>query len=407
MSEKKGSWLSRLFKSQHNEEETDQTNAQTSSETEVAQNNISQPSDLTPEQKDEEISENSLENSYTEINEESTTISDTIPLEEEKNDNEVAIDTYTASKPSLFARLKERLGKTRQGLTSGLADLFIGKKEIDDDILESLETRLLMADVGVEVTQQLISKITQEVSRKQLSNVDELLQTLNTEMTNILSPVEKPLEITANHRPYVILMVGVNGVGKTTTIGKLAKKFQAEGKSIMLAAGDTFRAAAVDQLKVWGERNKIPVIAQKEGADPASVIFDAMESAKARQVDILIADTAGRLHTQAGLMQELAKIIRVIKRVDETAPHETMLVVDASTGQNALNQAVQFNEIAPLSGISFTKLDGTAKGGIVFAIANKLNIPIRFIGVGEGIDDLRPFEAAPFVSAILDHTTEN
>ncbi|WP_018121692.1 signal recognition particle-docking protein FtsY [Wohlfahrtiimonas chitiniclastica] len=311
-------------------------------------------------------------------------------------------------KTGFFKRLKERLGKTRDGITAGLADLFIGKKSIDDDILEELETRLLMADVGVEVTQKLIANITAEVSRKNLSNVDELLAALNKEMVEILKPVEKPLVVdNTEHSPYVILMVGVNGVGKTTTIGKLAKKFQSEGKSVMLAAGDTFRAAAVEQLKVWGERNNIPVVAQKEGADPASVMFDAMESAKARKVDILIADTAGRLHTQAGLMQELAKIHRVMGRVDESAPHEVMLVVDASTGQNALNQATQFNEIVKLSGITFTKLDGTAKGGIIFAIADKLNVPVRFIGVGEAIDDLRPFEAESFVSAIVGQASDH
>lgn len=310
-------------------------------------------------------------------------------------------------KTGFFTRLKERLGKTRDGITSGLADLFIGKKQIDDDILEELETRLLMADVGVEVTQKLIKNITEEVSRKNLSNVDELLALLNREMVEILKPVEQPLIANNDeHQTYVILMVGVNGVGKTTTIGKLAKKFQMEGKSVMLAAGDTFRAAAVDQLKVWGERNNVPVVAQKEGSDPASVIFDAMESARARKVDVLIADTAGRLHTQAGLMQELAKIHRVMKRVDETAPHEVMLVVDASTGQNALNQATQFNQIVPLSGITFTKLDGTAKGGIIFAIADKLQVPVRFIGVGEAIEDLRPFEAQSFVSAIIDQANE-
>lgn len=325
----------------------------------------------------------------------------------EKDDNELFTQLQEKPKTGFFARLRERLGKTRDGITAGLADLFIGKKTIDDDILEELETRLLMADVGVEVTQKLIKRITEEVSRKNLSNVTELLSTLNKEMIEILKPVEQPLVVDNEaHQPYVLLMVGVNGVGKTTTIGKLAKKFQAEGKSVMLAAGDTFRAAAVDQLKVWGERNNIPVIAQKEGADPASVIFDAMESAKARKVDVLIADTAGRLHTQAGLMQELAKIHRVMGRVDETAPHEVMLVVDASTGQNALNQATQFNEIVPLTGITFTKLDGTAKGGIIFAIADKLNIPVRFIGVGESIDDLRTFDAESFVAAIVDHTHE-
>ena len=305
-------------------------------------------------------------------------------------------------KKGFFARLSSKLSKTRNNITEGLADLFLGKKEINEEILEELETRLLMADVGITVTDQMLTSIRDSVSRKSLSNVDELFASLKVQMKDILEPVSKPLVIDTSHKPYVILMIGVNGVGKTTTIGKLAKKFQAEGKSVMLAAGDTFRAAAVEQLEIWGERNKIPVISQKEGADPASVIFDAMESAKARKVDILIADTAGRLHTDSGLMQELGKINRVIKRHDETAPHEVMLVVDASTGQNALNQARQFNETVPLSGITFTKLDGTAKGGIIFAIANELNIPIRFIGVGETIDDLRVFDADEFVDALIE-----
>lgn len=306
-----------------------------------------------------------------------------------------------AKKPGFFARLSEKLSKTRSSLTEGLADLFLGKKEINEEILEELETRLLMADVGINVTTQLLDQIRDSVSRKSLSNVDELFAALKVQMKEILTPVSKPLVIDTSHKPYVLLMIGVNGVGKTTTIGKLAKKFQNEGKSVMLAAGDTFRAAAVEQLEIWGERNHIPVVSQKEGADPASVIFDAMESAKAKKVDILIADTAGRLHTDSGLMQELAKINRVIKRHDESAPHEVMLVVDASTGQNALNQARQFNATIPLSGITFTKLDGTAKGGIIFAIAEELKIPIRFIGVGETIDDLRPFNAEEFVDALI------
>ena len=306
-----------------------------------------------------------------------------------------------AKKPGFFARLSEKLSKTRSSLTEGLADLFLGKKEINEEILEELETRLLMADVGINVTTQLLDQIRDSVSRKSLSNVDELFAALKVQMKEILAPVSKPLVIDTSHKPYVLLMIGVNGVGKTTTIGKLAKKFQNEGKSVMLAAGDTFRAAAVEQLEIWGERNHIPVVSQKEGADPASVIFDAMESAKAKKVDILIADTAGRLHTDSGLMQELAKINRVIKRHDESAPHEVMLVVDASTGQNALNQARQFNATIPLSGITFTKLDGTAKGGIIFAIAEELKIPIRFIGVGETIDDLRPFNAEEFVDALI------
>src|SRR5699024_4403339 len=254
---------------------------------------------------------------------------------------------------------------------------------------------------GINVTDQMLTSIRDSVSRKSLSNVDELFAALKVQMKDILEPVSEPLVIDTNNKPYVILMIGVNGVGKTTTIGKLAKKFQLEGKSVMLAAGDTFRAAAVEQLEVWGERNNIPVVSQKEGADPASVIFDAMESAKAKKVDILIADTAGRLHTDSGLMQELGKINRVIKRHDETARHEVMLVVDASTGQNALNQARQFHTTVPLSGITFKKLDGTAKGGIIFEIAEELKIPIRFIGVGESIDDLRPFNSEEFVDALI------
>lgn len=306
-------------------------------------------------------------------------------------------------KQGFFARLKKQLAKTSAGLTEGFADLFLGKKEIDDEILEELETRLLLADVGINATERMLESIREEVSRKALSNQDELFKALSHKMEEILTPVEEPLVIDDAKAPYIILMVGVNGVGKTTTIGKLAKKFQAEGKSVMLAAGDTFRAAAVEQLKVWGERNHIPVVSQKDGADPASVIFDAIESAKAKKVDILIADTAGRLHTDSGLMKELEKIHRVTKRLDETAPHEVMLVVDAGTGQNALNQARQFNEFVPLSGISFTKMDGTAKGGIIFAIADELKIPVRFIGVGEGIDDLRPFNAKEFVEALIQY----
>ncbi len=324
------------------------------------------------------------------------------PIVEEIAEETVIEEDKPKKKAGFFARLSSKLAKTRNNLTEGIADLFLGKKEISEEILEELETRLLMADVGINVTDQMLTSIRDSVSRKSLSNVDELFAALKKQMREILAPVDIPLTIDNEHRPYVILMIGVNGVGKTTTIGKLAKKFQAEGKSVMLAAGDTFRAAAVEQLEIWGERNKIPVISQKEGADPASVIFDAMASAKAKKVDILIADTAGRLHTDSGLMQELAKINRVMKRHDESAPHEVMLVVDASTGQNALNQARQFNATVPLSGITFTKLDGTAKGGIIFAIAEELKIPIRFIGVGESIDDLRPFDATEFVDALID-----
>ena len=305
------------------------------------------------------------------------------------------------AKPERFARLKNRLKKTRQGLVAGLATLFLGKKTIDEDVLEELETRLLLADVGVEATGAIINRLTERVSRKQLTDVEALLQALREEMLGILAPCSQPLHLDPTCRPYVILMVGVNGVGKTTTIGKLAKHLQLAGKSVMLAAGDTFRAAAVEQLQVWGERNQIAVIAQQSGADAASVIYDAIQAAKARHIDVLLADTAGRLHTKSNLMEELKKIKRVAGKVDATAPHEVMLVVDAGTGQNALNQAIQFHEAVGLTGIILTKLDGTAKGGIIFAIAKRLGIPIRFIGVGEGIEDLREFDAEEFVTALL------
>lgn len=310
-------------------------------------------------------------------------------------------DAAAAGKPRLFTRLKERLTRTREGLFGGLADLFLGKKAIDDDVLEELETRLLQADVGIEATTTIIRKLTAQVSRKQLTDTEALLQALQQEMLALLEPCSRPLLIPESQQTYVILMVGVNGVGKTTTIGKLAKRLQGEGHSVMLAAGDTFRAAAVEQLQVWGERNQIPVIAQHTGADSASVIFDALQAARARRVDVLIADTAGRLHTQTNLMEELKKIKRVLTKVDAAAPHEIMLVVDAGTGQNARNQALQFHEAVGLSSITLTKLDGTAKGGIIFDIANRLRLPIRFIGVGEGIEDLRTFDAQEFVAALL------
>ena len=303
--------------------------------------------------------------------------------------------------PGILGRLKDRLARTRSGLVNGLASLFTGNKAIDANLLEDLETVMLSADVGVDATSDIIADITARVARKQLNDSQALIGTLRTSLLEILEPCSKPLNITPDHKPYVILMVGVNGVGKTTTIGKLARKLQAAGKSVMLAAGDTFRAAAVEQLQVWGERNKIPVIAQPRSADPAAVIFDAMQAAKARSIDVLIADTAGRLHTQSNLMEELKKISRVMARIDETAPHEVMLVIDAGTGQNALAQAQQFNDAVRLTGITLTKLDGTAKGGIIFAIAKKLVIPIRFIGVGEGVDDLREFNAGEFIDALF------
>ena len=305
-------------------------------------------------------------------------------------------------KVGFFGRIKQGLGRTRANLSEGLASLFMGKKQIDDDLLEEIETQLLVADIGVEATSEIIDRLTDRVSRKQLTDAQALYAALQEELRAMLEPANKPLNIENQKTPYVILMVGVNGVGKTTTIGKLAKKFQQEGKSVMLAAGDTFRAAAVEQLQVWGERNSVPVIAQHTGADSASVIFDAIQAATARNVDVLIADTAGRLQNKSNLMEELKKVTRVMKKLDDSAPHETMLVVDAGTGQNALSQANLFDEAVGLTGITLTKLDGTAKGGIVFALAQKMQIPIRFIGVGEQVDDLRPFDADQFTKALFD-----
>ncbi len=307
-----------------------------------------------------------------------------------------------AKKPGLFARLKSGLSRTRGSLTEGISDLVLGKKQIDDDLLEEIETQLLVADMGVEATQSIINDLTQRVSRKQLADSDALLGALREDMAAMLEPVSAPLQIDAGKQPFVILVVGINGAGKTTTIGKLAKRLQSEGKSVMLAAGDTFRAAAVEQLQVWGERNAIPVIAQGSGADSASVIYDAVQAAKARNIDVIIADTAGRLHTQTNLMEELKKVRRVIGKLDDSAPHEVLLVLDAGTGQNALNQAQQFHQAVEVSGIALTKLDGTAKGGIIFAIANKMGIPIRYIGVGESIDDLRVFNAGEFIEALFE-----
>ncbi|MGY2402012.1 signal recognition particle-docking protein FtsY [Pseudomonas sp. SDO5271_S396] len=304
------------------------------------------------------------------------------------------------AKTGFFARLKQGLSKTSASIGEGMASLFLGKKVIDDELLEDIETRLLTADVGVEATAVIIQSLTQKVARKQLTDADALYKSLQAELAAMLKPVEAPLVVTPN-KPFVILVVGVNGAGKTTTIGKLAKKLQSEGKKVMLAAGDTFRAAAVEQLQVWGERNKIPVIAQHTGADSASVIFDAVQAAKARNIDVLIADTAGRLHTKDNLMEELKKVRRVIGKLDADAPHEVLLVLDAGTGQNAISQAKQFNQTVQLTGLALTKLDGTAKGGVIFALAKQFGLPIRYIGVGEGIDDLRTFEAEPFVQALF------
>jgi len=305
------------------------------------------------------------------------------------------------AKLGFFARLKQGLSKTSASIGEGMASLFLGKKAIDDDLLDELETRLLTADVGVEATTAIMQNLSRRVSRKELADSGALYKALQEELAGLLKPVEQPLRIDAGKQPFVILVVGVNGVGKTTTIGKLAKKLQLEGKKVMLAAGDTFRAAAVEQLQVWGERNNIAVIAQHTGADSASVIFDAVQAAKARGIDVLIADTAGRLHTKDNLMEELKKVRRVMGKLDETAPHEVLLVLDAGTGQNAINQTRQFNQAVELTGLVLTKLDGTAKGGVIFALAKQFGTPIRYIGVGEGIDDLRAFEADAFVSALF------
>jgi len=303
---------------------------------------------------------------------------------------------------SVFERIKQGLGKTRASLTGGLADLFSVGKKIDEDLLEEIETTLLMADVGVTATSEIIDALTEKLERNQLKDGEALRKALRDELHGLLKEVTRPLEIDAGKQPYVILMVGVNGVGKTTTIGKLTKKFQSEGKSVMLAAGDTFRAAAVEQLQVWGERNNVPVVAQHTGADSASVIFDAIQSAQSRGVDVVIADTAGRLQNKDNLMNELSKVVRVMKKLDESAPHEVMLVLDAGTGQNALSQAQVFQQAVGVSGITLTKLDGTAKGGIVFAIARQLQLPIRYIGVGEQAEDLRSFDAETFVDALFE-----
>lgn len=329
-------------------------------------------------------------------------------VEDIKDELQPVVEIETREKPSeggFFSRLVKGLLKTKQNIGAGFRSFFLGKK-IDDELFEELEEQLLIADIGVPTTSKIIKNLTEHASRKELQDAELLYQQLKVEMADILEPVAQPLEIDSTKKPYVILMVGVNGVGKTTTIGKLARKFQAEGKSVMLAAGDTFRAAAVEQLQVWGERNHIPVVAQSTGSDSASVIFDAMQSAAARNIDILIADTAGRLQNKNNLMDELKKIVRVMKKYDETAPHEIMLTLDAGTGQNAISQAKLFNEAVGLTGLSLTKLDGTAKGGVIFAIADQFKLPIRYIGVGEKIEDLREFNAKEFIEALFAHEEE-
>lgn len=327
--------------------------------------------------------------------------------EEQKKDEESIDGTesttiVTEKKASLFERFQRGLRKTKDNLGEGLARLLLGKKKIDEELLEEIETQLLVADVGVDATEKIVDSLSDSVKRNQLADGDALYQALKTNLLTLIQPLANPLVIPKDVRPYVILTVGVNGAGKTTTIGKLAKRFKSEGLKVMLAAGDTFRAAAVEQLETWGARNDIDVIAQHTRADSASVIYDAFEAAKARNVDVLLADTAGRLHTQAGLMDELKKVKRVLKKLDDTAPHEVMLILDASIGQNALSQAQQFHEAVGVTGITMTKLDGTAKGGILFAIAETLALPFRYIAVGEGIDDLRPFDADHFINALFD-----
>lgn len=307
----------------------------------------------------------------------------------------------TEEKSGFFGRLRQGLSKTGEALTGGMGSLVLGHKTLDDDLLEDIETRLLTADVGVDATQKIIQDLTQRLSRSELGNLDTLYQALGESMYAILEPCEKPLQIDTSKAPFVLLVAGINGAGKTTTIGKLAHHYKSAGHQVILAAGDTFRAAAVEQLQTWGERNDVPVIAQSTGSDSASVIFDALQSARARGMDILIADTAGRLHTQENLMDELKKIKRVLGKLDETAPHETLLVVDGGTGQNAIRQTEAFHEAIKLDGLVVTKLDGTAKGGVLFALSEKFGLPIRYIGVGEAIEDLRVFDAEEFINAIL------
>lgn len=328
------------------------------------------------------------------------------PRSEALANTQAASPELDAPKPvipdnSFFSRMKVGLSRTREQFSSGMVTLLIGGKEIDDELLEEIETQMLVADMGIDATRTIIDRLTERVSRKELTHSNGLYKALQQELVELLAPRVKTLQIDTNKKPYVILMVGVNGVGKTTTIGKLAKRLQFEGKKVMLAAGDTFRAAAVEQLQVWGERNGIPVVAQSTGADSASVAFDALQSAKAKEMDVLIVDTAGRLHNKGHLMEELRKVKRVLQKVDGTAPHEVMLVVDAGTGQNALNQVQEFDQVVGLTGLTITKLDGTAKGGVLFNIASRSHVPIRFIGVGEKIDDLRPFIAKEFVAALF------
>ncbi|MDG6260098.1 signal recognition particle-docking protein FtsY [Glaesserella parasuis] len=372
--------------------------------TETVEQAVVEPSAETTESSDEQTEELHISEQNPPLVEDETKQD----VEDEPQAEEsVQTDEYQekpTSEGGFFSRLIKGLIKTKQSIGSGFRNFFSGKK-IDDELFEELEEQLLVADLGMPTTTKIIKNLTEHATKQQLRDAELLYQQLKVELADVLKPVAQPL-VLEDKKPYVILMVGVNGVGKTTTIGKLARKFQAEGKSVMLAAGDTFRAAAVEQLQVWGERNHIPVVAQSTGADSASVIFDAMQSAAAKGIDVLIADTAGRLQNKNNLMDELKKIVRVMKKYDETAPHEIMLTLDAGTGQNAISQAKLFNEAVGLTGITLTKLDGTAKGGVIFAIADQFNIPIRFIGVGEKIDDLRSFDAEEFIEALFTHEDE-
>ncbi|MBM6550539.1 signal recognition particle-docking protein FtsY [Marinomonas ostreistagni] len=368
------------------------------SESEATPGAKEEPSDATPD-----VAPSDLAQEVTATKEAPEAEAEPLPKAQPAVQEQPVVAKEPVPEPTLSwsQRIKAGLARTRSGLGSGLSSIVMGSKKLDDDLLEELETQLLMADVGVEATQALIDSLTDKLNRKELKDTDALMRTLKSELKDILVNSEQPLVPEKQEGPFVILMVGVNGVGKTTTIGKLAKKYQAEGKSVMLAAGDTFRAAAVEQLQVWGERNNVPVVAQHTGADSASVIYDAIESAKSRGVDIVIADTAGRLQNKANLMNELEKVVRVMKKLDVEAPHEVMLVLDAGTGQNALSQAKLFTEAVGVSGITLTKLDGTAKGGIIFAIAKQFGLPIRYIGVGEQAEDLRPFKSQEFVDALF------
>lgn len=396
----KGSFFSRLFKK---DEQTPEQNEQREEQAFVNENPVNEPIP-------EDVTEPQAEPNEA-LPEEPPSVAETVAPDATEICAQVTAEsrakqTKEQAKPSLWQRLTSGLKKTSSAIGDGLWGIFKDKK-IDDELFEELETQLLTADIGVPTTMKIVERLTEQANRRQLKDAETLYQLLQDNMVEILQEVEQPLTLPENlEGPYVILMVGVNGVGKTTTIGKMAQQFKRQGKSVMLAAGDTFRAAAVEQLQVWGERNDIPVVAQHTGADSASVIYDAVAAAKARGVDVLIADTAGRLQNKAHLMDELKKVVRVMKKLDENAPHEVMLTLDAGTGQNAISQAKLFTEAVGVSGITLTKLDGTAKGGVIFAIADQFKLPIRYIGVGEGLDDLRPFAAKPFVQALFQRAIE-